>query len=443
MVFNIPREVFNMTKRQFGSIVYKPNKQHPTRIVASFPTPIEAFNRWPNLPLRISKSFTPSEEAEASVWLKRQELLIQAGNWEPETISRQKQTADRITFREYWTRWIEQRRTKTGKPLAPQTKYRMIEDAQNHLLPYFGATKLINIDQNAINQWLDQLPANQEAMRANVLKLLLAILRTAASKGPHGEPPLIPTMPYTTPIQKPTKRHETQPATPQQIHTIYTHMPPKYALAIYLAVFCRGLRISEVCALQRKHINLTTGTLHIRQARLTSAEHMIGPTKTDGSNRDEIIPKTLKPIIEQHLEHIPDSPDAWIFPSIQNPDAPIHPNSLRSWYATARQAAGRPDLRFHDLRHTALTWLAQDGATLKELMASAGHTTTENALRYQHAATERDQQLADTLGARLIDHTPDAIRARINDINEQITALQDTRAKLETELATITQQDNE
>jgi integrase len=60
----------------------------------------------------------------------------------------------------------------------------------------------------------------------------------------------------------------------------------------------------------------------------------------------------------------------------------------------AREAAGRPDLRFHDLRHTGAVLAAQTGATLAELMSRLGHSTPQAALRYQHAARGRDAEIA-------------------------------------------------
>jgi hypothetical protein len=45
---------------------------------------------------------------------------------------------------------------------------------------------------------------------------------------------------------------------------------------------------------------------------------------------------------------------------------------------------GRPDLRFHDLRHTGQTLAAAAGANLRELMARAGQSSPGAALRYLH-----------------------------------------------------------
>ncbi|WP_141337017.1 tyrosine-type recombinase/integrase [Ornithinimicrobium kibberense] len=70
----------------------------------------------------------------------------------------------------------------------------------------------------------------------------------------------------------------------------------------------------------------------------------------------------------------------------------------KAWHP-AWAAAGRPDLRWHDLRHTGAVFAAQAGATLAELMARLGHSTHKAALRYQHAAADRDARIAEALSA--------------------------------------------
>jgi len=48
---------------------------------------------------------------------------------------------------------------------------------------------------------------------------------------------------------------------------------------------------------------------------------------------------------------------------------------LMDHYRPAREAAGRPELTIHHLRHTALTLAGQHGATAAELQARAGHAS--------------------------------------------------------------------
>ena len=72
----------------------------------------------------------------------------------------------------------------------------------------------------------------------------------------------------------------------------------------------------------------------------------------------------------------------------------MSPSSLYRVFYRARESAGRPDLRWHDLRHTGAVLAAQTGATLAELMGRLGHSTPAAALRYQHVAADRDYEIA-------------------------------------------------
>jgi integrase len=80
------------------------------------------------------------------------------------------------------------------------------------------------------------------------------------------------------------------------------------------------------------------------------------------------------------------------------------PSTLCGVFYPGREAAGRPDLRFHDLRHTGATLAAATGATLAELMARLGHSTPGAAMRYQHASADRDRVIADALSKLATDN---------------------------------------
>jgi integrase len=78
---------------------------------------------------------------------------------------------------------------------------------------------------------------------------------------------------------------------------------------------------------------------------------------------------------------------------------PRRRNFHRVW-RKALAEAGVPNalgLHLHDLRHTGSTWSAQSGATLKELMARIGHSSTRAAMIYQHATRDRDHAIAAAL----------------------------------------------
>jgi integrase len=58
-----------------------------------------------------------------------------------------------------------------------------------------------------------------------------------------------------------------------------------------------------------------------------------------------------------------------------------------AWYAALKEAKVK-DFRFHDLRHTAASYLAMSGATVPELAAVLGHKTLQMVKRYAHLSDQ-------------------------------------------------------
>jgi len=105
------------------------------------------------------------------------------------------------------------------------------------------------------------------------------------------------------------------------------------------------------------------------------------------------MPPHIRPEVETHLDAMEDKrPGALLFPAHRG--GHLAASTLNRHWNAAREAAGRPDLRWHDLRHTGATRAAQAGATTADLMARLGHSTIGAAMLYQHAAQDRDAQIA-------------------------------------------------
>jgi integrase len=137
--------------------------------------------------------------------------------------------------------------------------------------------------------------------------------------------------------------------------------------------------------------------LHVRRGVVRVAgQPVTGTPKSPAGVRDVSILPDLLPAVGQHLdEHTGRGRDALLFPALSG--AHLTPGGLYDHYYPAREAAGRPDLRFHDLRHTGATLAAATGATLAELMYRLGHSTSGAAMRYQHASLDRDAAISDAL----------------------------------------------
>jgi integrase len=177
-------------------------------------------------------------------------------------------------------------------------------------------------------------------------------------------------------------------------------MPPRYALLVQLAAWC-ALRYGELTELRRADVDLKAGVLRVRRAvSLVDGKFVVDTPKTAAGVRDVAIPPHLLPLVCAHLlEHAAPGLDGLLFPSKGDPTEHLRQSSLARVFYPAREKAGRPDLRFHDLRHTGAVYAAMSDATMAELMARLGHSTSQAAMRYQHAAQGRDAIIA----ARLSD----------------------------------------
>ena len=221
---------------------------------------------------------------------------------------------------------------------------------------------------------------------AQAYTLLRSILNTAHREG------LIPANPCT-PRGRLGPARERVPATPDEVAAIAGAHARAPAAAVHVAAWS-GLRAGELFGLARAHVNLTAGTLRVERAliQLTGEPLSFGPPKTDVSLRTVHLPAVVPALLVEHMRtHTRPGPDALVFARNGSPLDSATPHRL---FRAACAAVGRPDLRWHDLRHTGATKAAQAGATLRELQARLGHSTVAAAMTYQHATAERDRELA-------------------------------------------------
>jgi integrase len=72
----------------------------------------------------------------------------------------------------------------------------------------------------------------------------------------------------------------------------------------------------------------------------------------------------------------------------------------RSWVA-ALNNAGIKDFRFHDLRHSAASYLAMNGATLSEIAEVLGHKTLAMVKRYAHISEQHTSKVVASMNEKI------------------------------------------
>ena len=68
---------------------------------------------------------------------------------------------------------------------------------------------------------------------------------------------------------------------------------------------------------------------------------------------------------------------------------PITSNAVKLNWNRMRVAAGLPNIRFHDLRHEAISRLFEKGLSVPEVASISGHRTPSQLFRYAHADMQR------------------------------------------------------
>lgn len=315
---------------------------------------------------------------DAEGWLARRRDEIRAGKWAPAHDDPPKVP----TFEEYARAWLAGR-----DDLKPSTAshYRRILD---RLVYSFGPRPLDSITSEDVRIWHAGFARDRPTIRAHSYALFNGIMGAARAAG-H-----IDVNPCTLKSAgRTTRASETKVLTPAELGRLAALMPERYRALTLLTGWC-ALRFGEATELRRRDIDLDTGTLHIRRAvSRVDGQILVGTPKSAAGRRDIAIPPHILPALAEHIARYADvGKDGLLFPAAHG--GHLNPASVQHPFYAARAELDRPDLRWHDLRHCGATYAAQSGATLRELMDRLGHSTTSAALRYQHAAADRDRIIA-------------------------------------------------
>ena len=299
----------------------------------------------------------------------------------------------------------------SDRALKPRTREHYGALLEQHIFPTFGSVPLTAITSEDVTRWHREdnwrrtpppgkpgRPSKADTaptmtLRAHCYGLVRSIFTVAVAKG------LVVTNPCVIPGAGSAKRvHKIRPASLPEIEALTAAMPDRLQALVLLSAWC-GLRFGESTELRRHDVDLAHGTLSVdRGVVRAEGGFVIGAPKSEAGRREVSVPPHLLPMLEDHLRrYVGPTRESLLFPASHG--GHLAPSTLYRHFYAARVAAARPDLRWHDLRHTGAVLAAQTGASLAELMGRLGHSTPQAAMRYQHAAKGRDHEIARALSA--------------------------------------------
>lgn len=292
---------------------------------------------------------------------------------------------------DYFEDWLVVRLVK-GRPLRQSTRDGYQRLWRRNIHGSIGKRQLRLIRPDTVRQWHSSVSASGGTdQAAKSYRLLRAVLATAESDD------LIRTNPCRIRGAGQERAEERPLASTSLVLELADAIGDRYC-ALVLTVGFLGARTGEALGLRRCDVDLVRGVLQVRvqaQELTGRGRTELGYTKTDAGRRPLVIPRFLVVALDRHLRlYTGPEPEAPVFTGPH--DGPLRRATLSAAWRAAKEATGAPaSLRLYDLRHHAATLTARKpGITTKELMAQVGHQSWAAAVRYQHAAEDRNREVA-------------------------------------------------
>lgn len=152
---------------------------------------------------------------------------------------------------------------------------------------------------------------------------------------------------------------------------------PIVALALEM-----GMRFGEIIKLRWKDIDFDRELITLRETK---------------NGEDRILPLNRESLaILRQMQSENCKGNELVFKSRLHPSTE-KPIDIRKSFIKALKIAQIEGLRFHDLRHTAASYLAMNGATQGELMVILGHKTPTMTKRYAHYSQQHIRQIMEKI----------------------------------------------
>lgn len=283
---------------------------------------------------------------------------------------------DRRTFGEFLADWLEAK-----KPALEAGSWVRYEGfIRLHVAPALGGTRLPRLTpaqlQRHYARLLDKLaPKTVIEIHASVIK---PALKQAVRWG------MIPSNPAEAvdlpKRQKPTRRV----FTPEQMREFIAAIRGDRLEALYALALTTGMRQGELLGLRWADVDLARGVLTVTQQwKRDYAGRKIGPPKSESGTRQIALPSAALDALRRRkvaqAEERLRAGRKWqdrglIFTS--GVGTALNPNYMRDRkYYPLLEAAGLPRLVFHELRHSAATFLIESGVPLAVVSEILGHSS--------------------------------------------------------------------
>ncbi|MEH6792316.1 tyrosine-type recombinase/integrase [Parasphingorhabdus sp.] len=241
---------------------------------------------------------------------------------------------------------------------------------QRHLVPRWGKMRLSDIRQQDIGKWLSE--KDQDGLAPATVEKIKAIFSRSFELALQWQLAGITVNPVRG-INRPKFNNKRERfLSPEEVQRLLlaceasdnTQLRAVIGLLLYT-----GARVSELLFAEWKHVDV-------------EGRRWLIPMSKTGKDRYVPLSKPALEIIEK-LPRFDGCPYLVPNPKTQKPYSDLK----RAWH-TARTAAGLSDVRIHDLRHSAASFMINAGIDLFAVGRVLGHADHQSTMRYAHLAND-------------------------------------------------------
>jgi len=301
--------------------------------------------------------------------------------------------AESITLSRYIDRWLEDVVRTKDRPTT-YTTYQII--LSKHVLPFLGSLTLRKLTPLRIQHFYTVL--EKRGCSPSMIRNVHARLRTALGQAVEWRLLVRNPTDGVTPPRPPKRTMQVLDEAQVQRFLRQAKELPYYAL--YLLAVTGGLRQGELFALRWSDFDLRARTLHVSHTlQDVKGQLELAETKTHRSRRPVLLPRKVVEALVAHRLEMEEKGIESDFCFCDSHGKPLRKsNFIRRSFKPLLRKAGLPDIRFHDLRHTAATLLLARGVNPKVVQERLGHANVSLTLDvYSHVLPSMQQDAADRL----------------------------------------------
>ena len=156
-----------------------------------------------------------------------------------------------------------------------------------------------------------------------------------------------------------------------------------YLYTVVVLALSTGARRNEILSLKWQHVDFGRGVITLHETK---------------NNERRVLPIThlALELLKQHSKVRVLHCD-YIFPA----HSFKKPIDITTPWENALKRAKITDFRFHDLRHSAASYLAMNGASLAEIAEILGHKTLQMVKRYAHLSTAHTSKVVERMNEKI------------------------------------------